>query len=96
MARVKGPFADPKRPTGAELRRWQAGYRAASVAQAQQLQRAGVDRARARAVSRDLLDAALAPGNRIVFKDAVRQRGETAVREIWKRLRAAHAPAKLR
>jgi hypothetical protein len=89
---VPSPFADPNRPTRAELRRWQAGYARVASRQRELAQAGGVDRKRAVELSRDMIDVALAPGNRTVLKDAVRLRGEASVRRIWRRLRSGLLP----
>jgi hypothetical protein len=86
------PFADPGRPTRAELRRWQAGWARVAARQRELAQARGVDRARAVALAREMIDAAFAPGNRTILKDAVRLRGEASVRRIWRRLRSGVLP----
>lgn len=89
---VPPPFADPQRPRPAELRRWQAGYARVALRQRELEQARGVDRERSAGLSRDMIDAALAPGSRTILKDRVRLRDEAYVRRTWQRLRSGLLP----
>ena len=89
---VPPPFADPQRPRPSELRRWQAGYARVALRQRELEQARGVDRERSAGLSRDMIDAALAPGSRTILKDGIRLRGEEDVRRIWQRLRSRLLP----
>lgn len=88
VTKAKSPFADPTRPTSAELRRWQAGYRRVAERQRALVAAAGFDRRRAVDLSLDILDAGLTTGVRPARLDAVRAREVDAVRATWRRLRA--------
>jgi hypothetical protein len=89
---TRSPFSDPRRPQREELRRWVAGYARVESRQRQLIRDRGIDHDRIGGISRDMIDAALAPGSRTILKDAERLRGEQAVRRTWRRLRSGLVP----
>src|SRR5260370_42462089 len=80
-------FEDPARPTAAELKRWQAGYRRAEARQNAIRSLRGFDRRRAVRDAQALFDLTPPVATRATAQASVRQREVDRGRAIWRRLR---------